>query len=114
MLSLVGNIAELQPSIREIAARSFAERYLAGEQILDEVKTGCLKYIKGHCKTLWTDLACLRVILMERYLTAKDIGYYVEESAKLGNPELTAMLLEYRSQNLSQEDMVKAGKMKLK
>lgn len=44
----------------------------------------------------------------------KDIGYYVEESAKLGNSELTAMLLEYRSQNLSQEDMDKAGKMKLK
>ena len=108
-----GNIAELQPSIREIAVRSFAERYLAGEQISDEVKTSCLKYIKGHRKTLWTDLACLRVILKERYLTAKEIGYYVEESAKLGNPELTAMLLEYRSQNIPQEDVDKAGKMKL-
>ena len=108
-----GNIAELQPSIREAAVRSFAERYLAGERIADEVQASCLKYIKGHRKTLWMDPVCLRVILKERYLTEKDIGYYVEESAKLGNPGLTAMLLEYRSQNISQEDLDKAGKIKL-
>lgn len=54
------------------------------------------------------------MILQEKFITANNIGYYVEEAAKLDAPELTAVLLEYRNQNLSQEEMDKAVKQKLK
>ena len=83
------------------------------DQFSEKTRAEYFKYIKNQRKKLWTNPSILAVICREQYITAKDIGYYVEESAKLGNSELTAMLLEYRSQNIPQEDIDKAGKMKL-
>lgn len=107
-----GDIYELQPSIRDLAARGFAVRYLAGTEIAPEVKASCLKYIKGRRKSLWSDDAFLPVILQEKFISAKDVPTYVEEAAKLGRTELTAALLEYQNRLLSQKSAVKGTKQK--
>lgn len=109
-----GSIANLPASIQSAAATSFARRYLAGEQLSDETKKDGLKYLKGHRKSLWRNELCLRVILQEKFITANDIGDFVEEAAKLNAPELTSVLLEYRNQNFSQETMDKAAVQKWK
>lgn len=38
----------------------------------------------------------LKVILAKKYIPAKEMDYFMEEAEKLGNPEITKMLLEYQ------------------
>ena len=69
----------------------------------ERVKENYIQYMKKNCQKLWMDEDCLRVILQENYITAGNIGAYLDEAERLGKPELTKALLEYRDKNFSRE-----------
>ncbi|HJB57316.1 MAG TPA: leucine-rich repeat domain-containing protein [Candidatus Flavonifractor intestinipullorum] len=89
---------------------TFARRYLAGEEM--EQNHPCFKYLKSQRKKLWTDLLLLRVILKEGYITSSEITDLISEAAALGDPELSAAILDYQNRNFSRAELDKENKKK--
>ena len=89
---------------------TFARRYLAGEEM--EQNHPCFKYLKSQRKKFWTDLLLLRVILKEGYITSSEITDLISEAASLGDPELSAAILDYQNRNFSRAELDKENEKK--
>ena len=74
----------------------------------EEQKESALKYLKNHIEDFLADRDCLAVMLQEKLIPAGKLPACMDAAEKLENPEFTAMLLEYRHKNFSQEEMEKA------
>ncbi len=108
-MAVTGLTSEYRPS----ACKGFAIRYMGGHGLSDSIVEAGLKYIKSQRRRLWKDPVLFRLIAEKKYATQKDIAAWIEEAAELGKPELSAMLLEYRSQNFSLEELERAQNLEL-
>ena len=102
------NISKAAVRLRKAAVRGFASHYLAGDTMREEQKESALKYLKNHIEDFLADRDCLAVMLQEKLIPAGKLPACMDAAEKLKNPEFTAMLLEYRHKNFSQEEMEKA------
>jgi len=100
-MAVTGLTSEYRPS----ACKGFAIRYMKGCELPDSIVEAGLRYIKSQRRRLWKDPTLFRLIAEKKYAALKDITAWIDEAAKLENPELSAMLLEYRNQNFSSEDL---------
>ena len=95
----------LPQELRKKAVKGFARHFAETGEMPETVKAAYLQYMKKNCQKLWMDGDCLRVILQEKYITAGKIGVYLDEAGRLGKPEITKALLEYRDKNFSREKL---------
>ena len=98
------------------ACAGFAQAYLDGREIDEDIKAGYLKYIKGQKKRLYS-LAVqhdelLRVMLAEKMLDRKDIDPLLEECDKQSNISAKAAVLDYAGRNLKPVDPLKGFNLK--
>ena len=65
------------------------------------VRAGYVKYIKRNCERLVMDADCRRVILQEKYITARKIDDYLKEAKRCWREDVVRELLEYKEKNFS-------------
>ena len=98
------------------ACAGFAQAYLDGREIDEDIKAGYLKYIKGQKKRLFPlsvqHEELLRVMLAEKMIVRKDIDPLLEECDKQNNIAAKAAVLDYAGRNLKPVDPTKEFKLK--
>ena len=90
------------------ACAGFAQAYLDGREIDEDIKAGYLKYIKGQKKRLFPlsvqHEELLRVMLAEKMIVRKDIDPLLEECDKQSNISAKAAVLDYAGRSLEPAD----------
>ena len=98
------------------ACAGFAQAYLDGREIDEDIKAGYLKYIKGQKKRLFPlsvqHEELLRVMLAEKMIVRKDIDPLLEECDEQSNISSKAAVLDYAGRNLKPVDPTKEFKLK--
>ncbi len=74
----------LPRELRKKAVKGFARHFAEAGEMSERVKENYIQYMKKNCQKLWMDEDCLRVILQENYITAGNIGAYLDEAERLG------------------------------
>jgi len=96
------------------ATKNFAMQYLSSTEtkegtipFREGIITQNLNYIKSQRRRLWREPALLRVLIQNKFIPQKELTEWLDETAAAENTELSAILLEYRNQNFSQEEFDK-------
>lgn len=98
-------ITDVSAAYRLHAAKCFVLRYQKDEVFHEEVLEQNLKYIKSQRRRLWKEPLLLWLLIQKKYITQKEMTKWIDEAASLENGELSAMLLDYRSQNFTPEEL---------
>ena len=94
-------ISDLPVELRSKAAKGFARHFSDDSGMSGTVRAGYVKYIKRNCERLVMDADCRRVILQEKYITARKIDDYLEEAKRCWRWDVVRELLEYKEKNFS-------------
>ena len=100
-------LAKFRPADKPKAIQWFVQWYCSGAKMPESYKADYLKYIKSQRKKLWQDPLTLQVILKEGFISLKELPSLIDEAAKVGRPDLTAMLMNYQSENFNQAERTK-------
>lgn len=101
----------LLPAHQRAAIRGFALRYASGAELSEGYRADCLDYIKEQRNSLYpvalTFPPLLHVMLAEGIVPTGDLPALIDRAVTTGNPEVTAMLLEYQNTEAKQNPFQK-------
>lgn len=103
--------AFLLPAHKRASIRGFALRYTSGAELPERYRTDCLTYIAEQRNSLYPAAlafpALLHVMLAEQMVPKGDFPYLLDQAVAMGEPQITAMLLEHQNRKRNIQDPFK-------
>lgn len=103
--------AFLLPAHQRAAIKGFALRYTSGAELPERYRADCLTYIAEQRNSLYPAAlafpALLHVMLAEQMVPKGDLPYLLDQAVAMGEPQVTAMLLEHQNRKRNIQDPFK-------
>lgn len=111
-------LTDIHQSYKGNAILTFANRFSEGEDLSEAQKTEYMEYIKKQRKRLYPlalkNPVLLQLMADQKFIPQADLNELLEEAAKQGQTEASAMLLEYQNKAFGYIDQDAAFEKELK